>query len=119
MNKDGSSPTNPMLYDPIPEGAIQTTKKMQFLAASAGKYWFYSYQQSTPTPTLYIPHNRTESKFISFSMASRLIRFNIIIPTIGCLSVLYFMLHVPVCANRKLLPPFFFYFHSQVHRIFQ
>lgn len=38
MNKDGSSPTNPMLYDPIPEGAIQTTKKMQFLAASAGKY---------------------------------------------------------------------------------
>lgn len=40
MNKDGSSPTNPMLYDPIPEGAIQTTKKMQFLAASAGKYWF-------------------------------------------------------------------------------
>lgn len=36
MNKDGPGPTNPMLYDPIPEGAIQTTKIMQFVAATAG-----------------------------------------------------------------------------------
>ncbi|CRL01368.1 CLUMA_CG014389, isoform A [Clunio marinus] len=36
MNKDGGpGPTNPMLYDPIPEGTIQTTKIMQFLGASA------------------------------------------------------------------------------------
>lgn len=38
MNKDGPGPTNPMLYDPIPEGSIQTTKVMQFVAATAGKY---------------------------------------------------------------------------------
>jgi hypothetical protein len=37
MNKDGGpGPTNPMLYDPIPEGAVQTTKIMQFVAATAG-----------------------------------------------------------------------------------
>lgn len=36
MNKDGPGPTNPMLYDPIPEGAVQTTKIMQFVAATAG-----------------------------------------------------------------------------------
>lgn len=36
MNKDGGpGPTNPMLYDPIPEGSIQTTKIMQFVAATA------------------------------------------------------------------------------------
>lgn len=29
--------TSPMLYDPIPEGSVQTTKIMQFVAASAGK----------------------------------------------------------------------------------
>lgn len=38
MNKDGGpGPTNPMLYDPIPEGAVETTKMMQFVAATAGK----------------------------------------------------------------------------------
>lgn len=38
MNKDGGpGPTNPMLYDPIPEGSVQTTKIMQFVAATAGK----------------------------------------------------------------------------------
>lgn len=37
MNKDGGpGPTNPMLYDPIPEGSVQTTKVMQFIAATAG-----------------------------------------------------------------------------------
>lgn len=36
MNKDGPGPTNPMLYDPIPEGSVQTTKMMQFVAATAG-----------------------------------------------------------------------------------
>ncbi|XP_070500386.1 facilitated trehalose transporter Tret1-like [Chironomus tepperi] len=35
MNKDGPVPTSPMLYDPIPEGSIQTTKAMQFIAAAA------------------------------------------------------------------------------------
>lgn len=39
MNKDGGAgPTNPMLYDPIPEGSIQTKKAMQFVAATAGNY---------------------------------------------------------------------------------
>jgi hypothetical protein len=38
MNKDGGpGPTNPMLYDPIPEGSIQTTKIMQFIGATAGE----------------------------------------------------------------------------------
>lgn len=38
MNKDGGAgPTNPMLYDPIPEGSVQTTKIMQFVAATAGE----------------------------------------------------------------------------------
>lgn len=37
MNKESSGPTNPMLYDPIPEGSVQTSKKMQFVAAVAGK----------------------------------------------------------------------------------
>lgn len=37
MNKEGAGPTNPMLYDPIPEGSVQTSKKMQFVAAVAGK----------------------------------------------------------------------------------
>jgi len=37
MNKDGPVPTSPMLYDPIPEGSVQTTKSMQFIAAAAGK----------------------------------------------------------------------------------
>jgi hypothetical protein len=41
MNKDGPHPTSPMLYDPVPEGSIQTTKSMQFLAASAGNKIFY------------------------------------------------------------------------------
>lgn len=37
MTKDGGpGPTNPMLYDPIPEGSVQTTKIMQFVAATAG-----------------------------------------------------------------------------------
>lgn len=36
MHKDGPGPTNPMLYDPIPEGSIQTTKIMQFIGATAG-----------------------------------------------------------------------------------
>jgi hypothetical protein len=37
MNKDGGpGPTNPMLYDPIPEGAVETTKMMQFVGATAG-----------------------------------------------------------------------------------
>ncbi|CAH1707711.1 unnamed protein product [Chironomus riparius] len=35
MNKDGPVPTSPMLYDPIPEGSVQTTKSMQFIAAAA------------------------------------------------------------------------------------
>jgi len=37
MSKDGPTltATSPMLYDPIPEGTVQTTKIMQFLAASA------------------------------------------------------------------------------------
>jgi hypothetical protein len=30
--------TSPMLYDPIPEGSVQTTKIMQFVAASAGNF---------------------------------------------------------------------------------
>lgn len=40
MSKDGPALTaaSPMLYDPIPEGTVQTTKIMQFLAASAGNF---------------------------------------------------------------------------------
>lgn len=37
MSRDGASPTNPMLYDPVPEGAVQTSKAMQFVGAVAGK----------------------------------------------------------------------------------
>ena len=37
MSKDGAVPTSPMLYDPVPEGSVQTTKTMQFIAAAAGK----------------------------------------------------------------------------------
>lgn len=39
MNKELSSPgaTNPMLYDPLPNDAIQTSKKMQFVAAVFSK----------------------------------------------------------------------------------
>uniref|UniRef100_U5EUX1 Facilitated trehalose transporter Tret1 n=1 Tax=Corethrella appendiculata TaxID=1370023 RepID=U5EUX1_9DIPT len=33
MSNNAPSPTNPMLYDPIPEGQAKTTKTMQFLAA--------------------------------------------------------------------------------------
>lgn len=40
MSKDNSIPTSPMLYDPIPEGSVQTTKTMQFIAAAAGWYFF-------------------------------------------------------------------------------
>lgn len=38
MSKESPSSgvTNPMLYDPIPEGSVQTSKTMQFVAASAG-----------------------------------------------------------------------------------
>lgn len=43
MNKDGPQPTSPMLYDPIPEGTVQTTKIMQFIAASAGKVASYNF----------------------------------------------------------------------------
>jgi hypothetical protein len=39
MNKE-AGPTNPMLYDPIPEGSVQTSKKMQFVAAVAGEIAF-------------------------------------------------------------------------------
>lgn len=35
MNKDAPVATSPMLYDPIPEGSVQTTKSMQFIAAAA------------------------------------------------------------------------------------
>jgi hypothetical protein len=40
MNKESPTPgaTNPMLYDPIPEGAVQTTKTMQFVAASISEF---------------------------------------------------------------------------------
>lgn len=42
MNKDGGpGPTNPMLYDPIPEGQVTTTKIMQFVAAAAGKIYLF------------------------------------------------------------------------------
>lgn len=34
---DAPGVTNPMLYDPIPEGAQRTTKLMQFVAAIGGK----------------------------------------------------------------------------------
>lgn len=34
---DGPGVTNPMLYDPIPEGTQQTSKLMQFIAAIGGK----------------------------------------------------------------------------------
>lgn len=38
MSRDGGpGPINPMLYDPIPEVFVQTTKIMQFVAATAGK----------------------------------------------------------------------------------
>lgn len=38
MNREGgNSPTNPMLYDPIPEGSVQTSRVMQFMGATAGK----------------------------------------------------------------------------------
>lgn len=51
MNKDGGAgPTNPMLYDPIPEGSIQTKKAMQFVAATAGNY--SSKQQLASVPRL-------------------------------------------------------------------
>lgn len=39
-NKDDGSPSNPMLYDPIPEGPGDTKKLMQFVASSIGKYIF-------------------------------------------------------------------------------
>lgn len=35
-NKDDGSPSNPMLYDPIPEGPGDTKKLMQFVAATIG-----------------------------------------------------------------------------------
>lgn len=40
MGKEGGptqTATSPMLYDPVPEGTVQTKKIMQFVAASAGK----------------------------------------------------------------------------------
>lgn len=40
MNKESSSPgaTSPMLYDPLPNNAVQTTKTMQFVAAVFGEH---------------------------------------------------------------------------------
>lgn len=41
-NKDDGSPSNPMLYDPIPEGPGDTKKLMQFVAATIGMDYEYS-----------------------------------------------------------------------------
>lgn len=43
---DGPGVTNPMLYDPIPEGAQQTSKLMQFTAAIGGKMIFLNLKSS-------------------------------------------------------------------------
>lgn len=37
MSDNGPGVTNPMLYDPVPEGSQQTSKTMQFVAAIGGK----------------------------------------------------------------------------------
>lgn len=39
--KDDGSPSNPMLYDPIPEGPGDTKKLMQFVAATIGMKYEY------------------------------------------------------------------------------
>lgn len=38
MSREGASPTNPMLYDPVAEGTVETSKAMQFVGAVAGKH---------------------------------------------------------------------------------
>lgn len=48
MNKEGGpGPTNPMLYDPIPEGSVETTKIMQFVGATAGNDSLIKYLRLT------------------------------------------------------------------------
>lgn len=37
MTDNGPGATNPMLYDPVPEAAQQTSKTMQFVAAIGSK----------------------------------------------------------------------------------
>lgn len=48
--EEGSNPTNPMLYDPIPEGTGEAKKLMQFVAATISKYSSQSIRYTNTIP---------------------------------------------------------------------